>query len=326
MTTKTLLATIGIIGSFATTTFSASTFIVESRSGGLNFANFSAPSGWATSSGNVNAPGCTLNIGSMYSGTGSFFGPSRYAQFSYAPTTAGYYEVDLAWTLSAGEINTAVNLYTGAATGNTAADIWGNTGGPMGIVYSTTMNMLNNGTSGTGTGTWMPVTTAQMSAGTTYKLGIYGGYKTPYTGGATAADANANRVIAGAAQFIAATPLAATYTGLDNDATDIGLSGTSLSWTAGSYDSLYNVWFGTSAGSLTEIGTGISVTSLSLDSQSLQGGTEYFWRVDPVNVDVVTSGALFDFTTVAAPEPSTAVLGLVGGLGLIGWTKLRRAA
>jgi hypothetical protein len=308
--------------------FAQTPFIIEDRSGGLNYTDFTS-SGWATSGGNVNAPGCTLNIGSMYSPTGTSYGPSRYAQFSYAPTTTGYYEVDLAWTLSAGEINTAVNLYTGAATGNSTADIWGNTGGPQGIVYSTTMNMLNNGTSGTGAGTWKPVTTAQLTSGTTYNLGIYGGYKTPYAGGATAADANANRVIAGAARFIAAAPLAVTYSGPANGATGVAVTGTALGWTAGSYDSFYNVWFGTSAGSLTEIGTGLSASTLSLnlDNQNLQGGTEYFWRVDAGNVDApLATGSEFDFTTVAVPEPSTAVLSLLGGLGLAAWISRRRTA
>jgi hypothetical protein len=303
----------------ATTAFSASTFIIEGGPGGQNTGNYT-DAGFAASSGTDTAAGCTAT-GTRYSGTGTYFGPSRYAQASYTPSVSGYYEIDLSWPSTAGETHTAVNLYTGAATGNTAADIWGNTGGPQGVLATGTMNMYYANVS-----TWMPFTTYQFSAGTTYKVGIYGGYKTPYAGGATPADSSANRVAIGGFRFMAATPLAATYAGPANNATDIALTGTSLSWTAGTYDSLYNVWFGTSSSSLTEIGSGISASSLSLDSQNLQGGTEYFWRVDPVNVDVVTTGTVSDFTTAVVPEPSTALVGLLGGLGMIGWMKRRGAA
>ncbi len=173
----------------------AQSVIIENRAGGQNYANFSY-AGWSTSSGNVNAPGCTLNIGSMYSSTSTYFGPSRYAQFSFTPNASGLYQIDLAWPSTAGQIATAVNLYTGAPTGDTAADIWGNTGGPIGILYSGTMNMYY-----TNSGVWNTFTTFQLDAGTTYNVGIYGGYKTPYAGGATPADSLANRVSIGAVQF-----------------------------------------------------------------------------------------------------------------------------
>ena len=71
-------------------------FIVESR-GGPNFANYH-DSGFANSSGNVNAPGCTLNIGSRYSSTSTYFGPSRFAAFTFTPDVSGDYQIDLAWT------------------------------------------------------------------------------------------------------------------------------------------------------------------------------------------------------------------------------------
>jgi hypothetical protein len=317
MRIKTVLTIPALLALGASAAFAASTFIVESGPGGQNSANYT-DSGFAASGTGVGLPGCTAT-GSRYSGTGTYFGPTRYAQYSFTPGTAGYYECDLAWISTAGETHTAVNLYTGANTGG-PNDVWGNSG-PVGVITSGTMNMYY-----TGVGAWNQFTVANMAAGTTYKLGLYGGYKTPYAGGATPADANANRVTAGAARFIAATPLAATYTGPANDASDIPVTGTSLSWTAGTYDSLYNVWFGTSAGSLTEIGTGLSATSLSLDPQGMQGGTEYFWRVDPVNVDVTATGSVFDFTTVPVPEPSTALLSLLGGLGMVSWVNRRRTA
>ena len=310
--------------------FAASTFIVESRSTGLNYANY-ADAGFADSTGNVYTPG-TTGVGSRYSGTGSFFGPTRYAQYTYTPGTAGYYSIALGWTLSAGQISTAVNLYTGAATGG-GADIWGNAGGPQGVIYATTMNMYNNGTptSGTpGTGVWKPVTTLQLSSGTTYHLGIYGGYKTPYAGGVTPADASANRVISGAASFMAATPTIGAYGGPANGATDIALTGAGndLSWAAGNYDSSFDVYLDTSATPTTKVGSDLSGTTLSFDPDSLglAGGTTYYWEVVSKNVDVTTPGAIYSFTTALVPEPSTLALSLLGGLGLAVWNSRRRTA
>jgi hypothetical protein len=300
--------------------FAASTFIVDSRAGGQNYANF-AQSGFATSTGNVNAPGSTPNIGSMYSGTGTYFGPTRYAQFSYTPTLTGWYEVALSWPSTAGQISTAVNLYTGAATGG-AADIWGNAGGPQGIIATGTMDMYYKNV-----GVWNLFTTAQLSSGTSYKVGLYGGYKTPYAGGVTPADASANRVAAGGARFMAATPTIGAYGGPANGAIDIPAAGAGndLSWAAGNYDSFFDVFLDTSATPTTLVGANLPGTTLSFDpdSLSLLPSTTYYWSVTAKNVDVTTPGTIYSFTTMAIPEPSMALMGLLGGLGML-WAIRRR--
>lgn len=195
MKIKTLLAMPLLAALAASTAFAQSSYIVESRSGGLNFDQYT-DAGFANSSGAVNAPDCTLDIGSRYSGTGLYFGPSRYAQFSFTPTVSGTYDISLAWPSTAGQISTAVNLYTGSATGSTDADIWGNTGGPQGVLFSGTMDMYYNNP-----GAWNLFTSYDLDEGTTYHVGIYGGYQTPYTGGVTPDDTLANRVAAGAVQF-----------------------------------------------------------------------------------------------------------------------------
>lgn len=178
-------------------------FIVESRSGGLNFANYT-DAGFANSTGNVTAPGCTATIGSRYSGTTVYFGPTRYAQFSFTPAVSGLYQIDLAWTSTAGQYDTAVNVYTGNAVG-TSTDAWGNTNAPDGIVFSRTMDMYYKGV-----GVWNNVTTIPLTAGTTYKVGIYGGHKS-----LNAAPDLSNRVAAGAASFeLVPEPAAALLLGL----------------------------------------------------------------------------------------------------------------
>ncbi len=191
---KRLIALLAVLTVMVSGSAMAADFIVECRSGGINFANYT-DSGFANSSGNVTAPGCTGTIGSRYSSTGTYYGPSRYAQFSFTPDASAWYQIDLAWPSTAGQIATAVNLYTGAAVG-TSTDIWGNTNAPDGIIATGTMDMYYKGV-----GAWNTFTTAFLTAGTTYKVGLYGGYKTPYTGGVTPDDTLANRVAAGAVKF-----------------------------------------------------------------------------------------------------------------------------
>lgn len=175
-------------------------FIVENRSTGLNYANYSETGGWADSSGNVNAPGCTLNIGSRYSGTGTYFGPNRQAIFSFTPTATGPYDISLAWTNAAGQADTAVVLYTGVSFG-ADLDPWGNAG-PGGVVSRRTMNMYY-----TAPGVWnLAFDNVSLTAGITYKVGIYGGH---------AESAPANRVISGAAMFdLVPEPATLTLLGL----------------------------------------------------------------------------------------------------------------
>jgi hypothetical protein len=169
-------------------------FIIESRPGGLNWTNY-GDNGFLDSSGNVNAPGCTPDIGARYGSTAAWYGPGHYAMFTFTPTWTSRYEIYLAWPYTAGQIATAVTLYTGSPVDG-PPDMWGNPYGPQGVIYFGTMDMYckNNGV-------WNLFTTQVLTAGTRYRLGIYGGYQTPYAGGVTPADPNANRVCAGAAKF-----------------------------------------------------------------------------------------------------------------------------
>lgn len=160
-------------------------FIVESRSDGNNFANYS-DSGFANSGGTVTAPGCISVLGSRYSGTSLYFGPSRQAVFSFTPDTTSPYDISLAWTNTAGQTDTAVVLYTGVSSG-ADLDPWGNAG-PGGVVARTTMDMYYKNAN-----VWnLAFDDVMLTAGTTYKVGIYGGHLE---------SAPANRVAAGAAMF-----------------------------------------------------------------------------------------------------------------------------
>ncbi len=126
-------------------------------------------------------------------------------------------------------------------------------------------------------------------------MGVYGGYKTPYSGGVTPADTQANRVTLGGVRFIAVTPDAVAYAGPGNGAAEVALygNGNDLSWEAGAYSSFFDVWFGTTSGSLARVATIAEGSPLTWDPESLGPlalNTQYYWRIDAGNVDAVHTG------------------------------------
>lgn len=162
--------------------------IIESRNTGKNFSAYS-DSGFADSSGLAGAPGCTAT-GTRYSGTTIYFGPTRQAVFSFTPDATGLFDISLAWPSTAGQTDTAVVLYTGASSGGDL-DPWGNAG-PSGVVQRTTMDMYYKNV-----GVWnLAFDDVTLQAGTTYKVGIYGGHVSLNN-----PEDRTNRVAAGAVMF-----------------------------------------------------------------------------------------------------------------------------
>src|SRR5512146_45391 len=102
MNSKTLLTVPAILSLTAGAALAQFTYIVEGGPGGQHSSSYT-DSGFSGSTGLDTAPGCTAT-GTRYSGTTTYFGPSRYAQATFTPTTAGYYEIDLSWPSTAGEI------------------------------------------------------------------------------------------------------------------------------------------------------------------------------------------------------------------------------
>lgn len=260
-------------------------------------------SGWAGSSGSSTAPGLGAN-GSRYSSAGTYFGPTRYAQFTYNPAQTGYWHIDLAWPSTAGEKNTAVNLYTGAAVGSTT-DQWGNTNAPNGIIVAGTMDMYYRATS-----TWNRFTTAKLTAGTDYKVGIYAGYKAPGADGVAS-----NRVAIDGVQFESATPGAPVLAGPADGATDVEVDAI-LNWVGGQYNSFFDVYVeANNPNPGIVLGSNLVEGSTFLDPGDLLPGTTYYWKVVAKNVDLSTSSAIWSFTTV--PDPATIALLGMGGLMFI---------
>ena len=280
---------------YASASTAPADFIVESR-GGANFANY-ADSGFLDMSASVGAPGCLGNIGSRYANTTSSgnWGPSRHATWRYTPEVTGYYTVSLAWSSTYGQKATAVNIYTGANTGSTVPDRWGNLNGPQEILWSGTKDMYFKAT-----GIWNECGKVLMHLGIAHKVGIYAGYLNPYSGGVTPIDNTANRIVAGAAKFAYSGPAKAEEPSPADDAVEVSADNPTLSWTAGSPTDTYDVYFGTGAGSMTKVVN--AQPGASYCAGTLGAGVTYFWRIDSTYGGKTTTGDVWSFTT-ASPDP-----------------------
>ncbi len=287
-------------------------FIIGAGEGGQNNGYYNETGGWYALDALSTAPG--LLGKSRASGTTVSYGAQRQAYASWKPNTSGFYHINLAWPNVKGQQNTAVALYTGDNIGG-SANQWGNSS-PQGVVYAGTMDMYERASD-----TWNHFTTAQLDANILYKVGIYGGYK---SGIGANEDVPSRMVCIAGFQFVSATPDVVTYTGPANGATGnvADFLDTGLSWDAGEYNSFYEVWFGETSGSLTRMATILADTSFDLDGL-IQPGRTYYYRVDSGNVDHITRGTEYSFSTngeAAVPEMSTlasAAIGLVSVFGFI---------
>lgn len=79
-----------------------------------------------------------------------------------------------------------------------------------------------------------------------------------------------------------------------------------LSWTAGAGADVHDVYFGTTAGSLTRVSD--DQVGTSYDPGGLATGTTYFWRVDEQNAVGITTGTEWSFTTSTSSGPSELVV------------------
>lgn len=150
-----------VTGACGTTTSSAATlalpapvmYIVESRAGGQNYANYSQSGTWSTSSIKSTALGCTAGIGSRYCRINS---TAKTAVFRFTPTVSGTYNVYTTNAATTNSGNPLVHQVTHAG-GTTNVGVCQNS--------TCTPNPCN---------TWRLLGTFTLNAGTEYRVKLNG--------------------------------------------------------------------------------------------------------------------------------------------------------
>lgn len=267
----------------------ALTWMVESRAtatAGQGFGYFSISGAWSDVTGGSSATGVTAGLGQKYSA--GYTG--RSATYKYTPATTGYYDVFSTWVKS--------------TTNHTDIKFTVTNAGTSLVVYK---NQAAQSGADMG-GTWVTLATGLKLLGST-------SYSVTQTANTSVSSINQR---AQATKWVSKIPTAATLSGIADGATGVAWTGTSLTWTAGSYNSQYNVYFGTDPASIPIVASNLVEGTLSYALPTLEPSTQYYWKVLAKNADVSATSAVRSFTTVV-PEPGTVVaaMALLAPAGLI---------
>lgn len=93
---------------------------------------------------------------------------------------------------------------------------------------------------------------------------------------------------------------------IDVVATLCGANGLTLNWTASDFVSSYEVYFGTTSGALTLLGS-TGGTSFDIPGNLLAYNTEYFWQIIAINAAGMSTCSEWSFTTGNASAPNCSV-------------------
>ena len=135
-------------------------FIVESRSGGQNYANYSETGSWSSSTAKSTAPGVTAGIGSRLAYIST---AGQDAIFSFTSSTTGLYEMFVTGPLSTNTPTSAHHIIS-HADGSTDVHVDQNNNSNAG--YSTRWNSLGQYTLDAGGTYTVTITTTGSTAGT----------------------------------------------------------------------------------------------------------------------------------------------------------------
>ena len=269
---------------------SVADIIIESRTGGMNFANYSeTTNAFDNSSVKSMVSDVTGGIGSRYSSVSeTYFGASRYAQYAPNIATAGSYTVWITWPASTNASH-YITHEVGYA-GGTNFSLWNQNQNAPAVTYGT------NGQSPVGglNNIWNKLGTFPFNTGTT-------GYVKQYAlvpdmiwdDTANPPGWKSTRILADAAKFQYNPPKAINPTPADTGF-KVAKANPVLSWQSGGNTCAYDVYFGTNPSSLTKVSSLQGGTTYTCGT--LAEATTYYWRVDSVN-NGTTTGDVWSFIT-----------------------------
>lgn len=246
--------------------------IIESRSGGLNYAWY-GDAGLSSSTAKSSATGCTPAIGSRYGAIGDANYVGMSAHYKPAIVFAGLYEVLATWCTSTNggsSIKHTVNYRDGQYT-----------------------KSFNQHSSAGLQNKWNSIGTFAFAAGSSGNCGEVKQYATGIESG--------KRIMADAAKWVYVGPFKAINPNPADGAGNVTPSNPTLSWTAGGATGSYDVYFGDSEASMVKVSSGQTGTAYS--AETLASGATYYWRVDAISLGKTTTGDTWSFTTAVLPTP-----------------------
>jgi len=152
-------------------------------------------------------------------------------------------------------------------------------------------------TTSTSTERWDRNSGSHTGAGSTKAVSSPGSNTVSWTYSGSSGTAIHSLAAFAPSETVGSPPSQATSPTPTSGATGVSITN-DLSWTAGSGATSHDVYFGTNSSSLPLVSS--AQTATTYDTGTMSNNTTYYWRIDERNGDGVTTGIVWNFTTIVA--------------------------